>query len=151
MNKEFLERLVSIGRCTKVTKGGRRFSFSALVVVGNQYGVFGYGMGKAIDVMEARQKAVNRAKKNIYKIKLKDQRTIHYETIGKFCSSKIIIKPAYRGRGIIAGGVARLLFEVIGIKDILAKSIKSNNPSNIIKAVVKGLLKVKDYKNEKNI
>ena len=141
-----VERLVSIGRCTKVIKGGRKFSFSAIVVVGDKAGMVGYGLGKAAEVIDARQKAINKAKKTMHKIILKEKRTIYHETTGVFCSSKIIMKPAPSGKGIIAGGAIRALFDVLGIKDIFAKSVKSNNPHNMIKAAIHGLLKIRSPK-----
>lgn len=138
---EFFERLVNVGRCTKVTKGGRRFSFSAIVVIGNKAGLLGYGIGKAIEIMDAKKKAISKAKKVIYRIPLRENRTIYHEVIGSFSSSKVIIKPALPGKGIIAGGSIRSLFDVLGIKDIIVKSLGSCNPHNIIKAAINGLLK----------
>jgi len=142
-NIEIFERLISVNRCTKVTKGGRRFSFSAMVVIGNKFGIVGYGMGKALEVMDARQKAINKAKKVMYKIPLKENRTIYHSVIGKFCSSKIFLKPAPSGVGIIASNSVKAILDVLGVKDIVVKSIKSNNSHNVIKAVINGLLKIK--------
>lgn len=150
-NIEIFERLISVNRCTKVTKGGRRFSFSAIVVIGNKLGIVGYGMGKALEVIDARQKAINKAKKVMYKIPLKENRTIYHSVIGKFCSSKILLKPASSGVGIIASNSVKAILDVLGIKDIIVKSIKSNNPHNLIKAVINGLLKTKNLNKNSTI
>lgn len=139
---EFFERLINVSRCTKVTKGGRKFSFSVIVVIGNKAGLLGYGTGKAIEIMEAKYKAIIKAKKNLYKIPIREGRTIHHIIIGRFLSSKIIMIPTQKGKGIIAGGAVRSLFDVLGVKDITTKSIGSCNPYNIIKATIKGLLKI---------
>ena len=136
------ERLISVGRCTKVTKGGRNFSFSVIMVIGNKKGKVGYGLGKAMEIVDAREKAVYMAKKTMYKIPLKQNRTIYHKVVGEFCSSKVIIMPASIGRGIVAGGAIRIIFDVLGIQDIVAKSLKSNNPHNTIKATINGLLQI---------
>lgn len=141
-NTEIIEKLVYVNRCTKVVKGGRRFSFSAIVVVGDGKGRVGYGLGKATEVMDARMKASQIAKKNMVKIPLREGRTLHHDSVGRFCSGKIIMRAAPQGTGIIAGGAIRAVFDVLGIKDLVAKSIGSNNPHNMIKAALDGLQKV---------
>ena len=138
-NSEIVERLVKVNRCTSVTKGGRKFSFSVIVVVGDKKGKVGYGLGKATEVMDAKAKALDEARKSMFKIPLREGRTLHHDTIGKFCSGKVIMRAAPAGTGIIAGGPTRPLFEVLGIKDIVAKSVGSNNPHNVVKAVMMGL------------
>jgi small subunit ribosomal protein S5 len=138
-NIEILEKLVKVNRCTSVAKGGRKFSFSVIMVAGNKKGKLGYGLGKAAEVMSAKAKASSQARKNMFNIPLKEGRTLHHDVIGKFCSSKVIMKAAPSGTGIIAGGSARLLFEVLGVKDVVAKSVASNNPHNVVKAVINGL------------
>lgn len=140
-NIEIIERLVKVNRCTAVAKGGRKFSFSVIVVVGDRKGKVGYGLGKAAEVIDAKTKATYIAKKNMMKIPLREGRTLHHNIIGKFCSSKAVMRAAPTGTGVIAGGAARPLFEVLGIKDIVAKLIGSNNPHNVIKAVINGLKK----------
>jgi len=146
-NIEIVEKLVKVNRCTTVTKGGRKFGFSVIVVVGDKKGRCGYGLGKGIEILSAKTKASHQARKSIFKIPLKEGRTLHHEIIGKFCSSKIIIKPAPIGTGVISGGVTRPLFEVLGIKDIVTKSIGSNNPHNLLKATIMGLKNVSTPKN----
>lgn len=136
---EIIEKVIKVNRCTTVTKGGRKFSFSVVIVLGNRKGSIGYGFGKANDVINAKQKAFNQAKKNIFTVSLKNGRTIPHKIISKFCSSKIIIKPASLGRGIVAGVTAKSLFDVLGVKDIVVKSINSNNSHNLIKAIILGL------------
>lgn len=145
-NEEIVERLVNVGRCTKVVKGGRRFSFSAIVVAGDRKGRVGYGLGKASEVVDAKSKAAKEARKNMVKIPLREARTLHHDVIGKFCSGKVIMRAAPSGTGIIAGGAIRALFDALGIKDLVAKSIGSNNPHNMIKAAFDGLRKIKTPK-----
>ncbi len=145
-NGEVVERLVNVGRCTKVVKGGRKFSFSAIVVVGDRNGRVGYGLGKASEVMDAKYKASKEAKKNMIKIPLREGRTLHHDMIGRFCSGKVVMRAAPSGTGIIAGGAIRALFNALGIKDLVAKSIGSNNPHNMIKAALAGLQKIKTPK-----
>lgn len=135
---EIDERVVSIRRVTKVVKGGRRFSFSALVVVGTHDGTVGFGSGKAAEVPEAISKATRSAKKNAYKVKLKEG-SIPHEVVGKYGSSKIIMRPASSGTGVIAGGAARALLEAVGVKDILTKCVGSRNPYNVIRATLQAL------------
>ena len=140
MNKgEFKDKLVSINRITKVVKGGRRFAFSALVVVGNQSGSIGIGHGKAKQVPDAIKKATENAKNKLMKIPLRDGRTLHHDVLGKDGAGKVLLRSAPSGTGIIAGGPIRAACEVIGIKDIVAKSIGSSNPMNVLRACLKAL------------
>jgi len=138
-NNEFKDKLVSINRITKVVKGGRRFAFSALVVVGNQSGSIGVGHGKAKQVPDAIKKATETAKNNLFKISLRDGRTLHHDVLGKDGAGRVLLRAAPSGTGIIAGGAIRAACEVIGIKDIVAKSLGSSNPRNVIRACMKGL------------
>ncbi|CCE76956.1 MULTISPECIES: 30S ribosomal protein S5 [Wolbachia] len=136
-NNDLSELLVSVRRVTAVTKGGRRFSFSILVVVGDGKGRVGCGIGKHAEVAEARVKAVNAAKKSMIRVYLREGRTLHHDIKAKFCSGEIVLRAARTGTGIIAGGAMRSVFEVLGIKDVVAKSTRSNDPHNIICAVFK--------------
>ena len=136
---EFKDKLVSINRITKVVKGGRRFTFSALVVVGNYAGSVGVGYAKAKQVPDAIKKATQSAKKNLIKIPLRDGRTLHHDIIAKDGAGKVLLRSAPSGTGIIAGGPIRAACEVIGIKDIVAKSMGSSNPINVLRACIKGL------------
>ena len=138
-NTEFKDKLVSINRITKVVKGGRRFAFSALVVVGNQIGSIGVGQGKAKQVPDAIKKATETAKNNLLKISLRDGRTLHHDVLGKDGAGKVLLRSAPSGTGIIAGGPIRAACEVLGIKDIVAKSLGSSNPRNVIRACIQGL------------
>ena len=138
-NIEFKDKLVSINRITKVVKGGRRFAFSALVVVGNQSGSIGIGHGKAKQVPDAIKKATEVAKKSLVQIPLKDGRTLHHDVKGKNGSGKVFMRSAPAGTGIIAGGPIRSVCEVLGIQDVVAKSLGSSNPHNVLKACVNGL------------
>ena len=138
-NIEFKDKLVSINRITKVVKGGRRFSFSALVVVGNLSGSIGVGYGKAKQVPDAIKKATELAKNNLIKIPLYEGRTLHHDVLGKDGAGKILLRSAPSGTGIIAGGAVRAACEVIGIKDVVAKSLGSPNPINVLRACIKGL------------
>jgi len=135
---EFKDKLVSINRITKVVKGGRRFTFSALVVVGNYAGSVGVGYAKAKQVPDAIKKATQNAKKNLIKISLRDGRTLHHDIIAKDGAGKVLLRSAPSGTGIIAGGPIRAACEVIGIKDIVAKSMGSSNPINVLRACIKG-------------
>ena len=133
-DKDFKDKLVSINRITKVVKGGRRFAFAALVVVGNQAGTMGTGHAKAKQVPDAIKKATETAKRNLFKISLREGRTLHHDIYGKKGSGKVFLRAAPVGTGIIAGGPMRALFESLGIKDIVAKSNGTSNPHNMIKA-----------------
>ena len=137
--KEFKDKLVSINRITKVVKGGRRFAFSAIVVVGNYSGSIGIGHGKAKQVPDAIRKATETAKNNLFKIPLLEGRTLHYDVLSKDGAGKVLLRSAPSGTGIIAGGPIRAVCEVVGIKDIVAKSIGSSNPMNVLRACIKGL------------
>ena len=141
---ELKDRAVFINRVAKVVKGGRRFSFSALVVVGDENGHVGTGLGKANEVPEAIRKATDQAKKNLFKIPLFDNRTIPHETLGQFGSGRVLLRPASPGTGVIAGGAARAIVEVAGIKDILTKCIGTSNPHNVIHATVNALQQLRD-------
>lgn len=133
------ETVVSISRVTKVTKGGRHFRFSATVVVGNRKGLVGIGTGKANEVPEAIKKAIQAANKNVTKIALIDNRTIPHEAIAKVGRASVLVKPAKKGTGVIAGGAARAVLELAGIKDIVSKSLGSNTKINVAKATLEAL------------
>ena len=141
--EEFEEVVVNIGRVTKVVKGGRRFRFNALMVVGNKQGTVGYGFGKAKEVPDAIKKAVEDAFKNLVTIDLKGT-TIAHDIEVKYNASKIILKPAKEGTGVKAGGAARPVLELAGIRDILSKQLGSTNPSNVVRATIKALTSVKE-------
>lgn len=142
VSDEIEERVVAINRVTKVVKGGRRFSFAALVVVGNKNGEIGFGSGKANEVPEAIGKASRSAKKRTYNIQL-DANTIPHEVIGKFGSAKVIMKPAKDGTGVIAGGAIRAVLESVGVRNILTKCIGTRNPHNVVRATLDGLKQLK--------
>ena len=131
---DLLDKLVGINRVAKVVKGGRRFGFAALVVVGDQRGKVGFGTGKAKEVPEAIKKATDDAKKNMVKVPLKEGRTLHHDMKGHFGAGKVVLRTAPSGTGIIAGGPMRAVFETLGVQDVVAKSIGTSNPHNMIKA-----------------
>jgi len=137
---EYKERLVAINRITKVVKGGRRFGFAALVVVGNEKGSIGVGSGKSKQVPNAIKKATQDAIRNLIKISLKDGRTLHHDVKGRNGSGKVILRSAPVGTGIIAGGPIRAVCDVLGIQDIVAKSVGSANPHNVVKASIDALM-----------
>jgi small subunit ribosomal protein S5 len=136
---EIKEALVSVNRTTKVVKGGRRFSFAAVVVVGDGRGRVGYGLGKAKEILEARGKAAQAAKKNMINVPLKDGRTVFHDAVGKFGSGHIVLRSAKVGTGVIAGGPMRSVFQMLGVSDVVAKSIGSSNVHNIIGATFDAL------------
>lgn len=143
VNSEFEERVVAINRVAKVVKGGRRFSFSALVVVGNKAGEIGIGTGKAGEVPEAIGKASRSAKKMTKTMQLHQSRTIPHEVIGRFGAAKVVMKPAAPGTGVIAGGAVRAVLESVGVKDILTKCVGTRNPHNAVRATLDGLKQLK--------
>ena len=136
---EFIEKLVSINRVAKVVKGGRRFSFAALVVVGDGNGMVGHGKGKAKEVPEAIKKATDEAKTNMIRVPLRHGRTLHHDIKGRFDSGKVYLRSAPSGTGVIAGGPMRAVFEALGIEDIVAKSVGSSNPHNMVRATFEAL------------
>ncbi|MCK4662878.1 MAG: 30S ribosomal protein S5 [Bacteroidales bacterium] len=143
---ELKDRLVAINRVTKVTKGGRNFSFSAIVVVGNEDGIVGHGLGKAQEVTTAISKGIEEAKKNLVKIPI-NKGTIPHEQISKYGGASIFLKPASPGTGVKAGGAMRAVLESVGVKDVLAKSKGSSNPHNVVKATMAALLEMRDALN----
>ncbi|WP_234730152.1 30S ribosomal protein S5 [Acidocella facilis] len=136
---EFVDKLVTINRVAKVVKGGRRFAFAALVVVGDQKGRVGYGAGKAREVPEAIRKATERAKKTMIRVPMKEGRTLHHDVQGVFGAGEVVLRTAPAGTGIIAGGPLRAVFETLGIADVVAKSLGSRNPHNMVKATFAAL------------
>lgn len=140
---EFKDRLVSIQRVTKVTKGGRTFSFSAIVVVGNENGVVGYGLGKAKEVTAAIAKGIDDAKKHLINVPVMNG-TLPHEQTGKYSGARIYIQPAAPGTGVIAGGAMRAVLESVGVKDVLAKSKGSSNPHSVVKATINALSQLRD-------
>lgn len=140
---ELKDRLVAINRVTKVTKGGRAFKFAAIVVVGDEKGVVGYGLGKSKEVTDAVSKGVDDAKKNLVKVTI-SKTTVPHEQIGKYGGALVLLKPAAPGTGVIAGGAMRAVLESVGIHDVLAKSRGSSNPHNVVKATIDALLQMRD-------
>jgi small subunit ribosomal protein S5 len=136
---EFADRLVAINRVSKTVKGGKRFGFAALVVVGDQTGRVGFGKGKAKEVPEAIRKATEQAKRQMIRVPLKDARTLHHDMEGRHGAGKVVMRSAVAGTGIIAGGPMRAVFEMLGLQDVVAKSIGSQNPYNMIRATIDGL------------
>ncbi|KAF0676200.1 30S ribosomal protein S5 [Profundibacterium mesophilum] len=136
---EFADRLVAINRVSKTVKGGKRFGFAALVVVGDQRGRVGFGKGKAKEVPEAIRKATESAKRNMIRVPLRDGRTLHHDVHGRHGAGKVFMRTAPQGTGIIAGGPMRAVFEMLGVQDVVAKSIGSQNPYNMIRAALDGL------------
>ena len=140
---ELNDRLVAVNRVTKVTKGGRTFSFSAIVVVGDGNGIVGFGVGKSKEVPEAIQKAIENAKKNLVKVPVL-KGTVPHEQYGKYGGARVLIKPASEGTGVIAGGAIRAVLESAGVHNVLTKSLGSSNPHNVVKATMDALLKMRD-------
>jgi small subunit ribosomal protein S5 len=136
---ELVDRLVDINRVSKTVKGGKRFGFAAIVVVGDQRGRVGYGTGKAREVPEAIRKATESAKRNMIRVALREGRTLHHDVIGHFGAGRVVLRAAPAGTGIIAGGAMRAVFETVGLKDVVAKSVGTSNPHNMIKATFEAL------------
>jgi len=139
---ELVDRLVDINRVSKTVKGGKRFGFAAIVVVGDQRGRVGYGTGKAREVPEAIRKATESAKRGMIRIALREGRTLHHDVIGHFGAGRVVLRAAPAGTGIIAGGAMRAVFETVGLKDVVAKSVGTSNPHNMIKATFEALSSV---------
>lgn len=146
----FVEKLVYLNRVAKVVKGGRNFSFSALVVVGNGNGKVGFGLGKANQVPDAIRKATETAKKNMHEVPLLEG-TIPFQVLGKFGAGKVMLKPASKGTGIIAGGPVRAVMEAVGVRDILTKAIGTSNPHNVLKATMEGLERLRSPEQVSNL
>jgi small subunit ribosomal protein S5 len=147
---ELIDKVVFINRVAKVVKGGRRFRFSALVVVGDGNGLVGVGYGKANEVPEAIRKGIENAKKSLYRVPLKGA-TLHHQVMGRWGAAKVLLKPASPGTGVIAGGPVRAMMEALGVKDILTKCIGTNNPNNVLKATLQGLLSIRSPENIANM
>ncbi|GHE05814.1 30S ribosomal protein S5 [Defluviimonas sp. 20V17] len=140
-NPEFADRLVAINRVSKTVKGGKRFGFAALVVVGDQRGRVGFGKGKAKEVPEAIRKATEQAKRSMIRVPLREGRTLHHDIEGRHGAGRVVMRTAVPGTGIIAGGPMRAVFEMLGLQDVVAKSLGSQNPYNMIRATIDGLKK----------
>ncbi|MFD1343565.1 30S ribosomal protein S5 [Litorisediminicola beolgyonensis] len=144
---EFADRLVAINRVSKTVKGGKRFGFAALVVVGDQKGRVGFGKGKAKEVPEAIRKATEQAKRQMMRVPLREGRTLHHDIDGRHGAGRVVMRTAPQGTGIIAGGPMRAVFEMLGVQDVVAKSIGSQNPYNMIRATLNGLTKQQSPRN----
>src|SRR5271154_2734514 len=138
-DSEFVEKLVGINRVAKVVKGGRRFGFAAIVIVGDRKGRVGYGAGKAREVPEAIRKATEQARRNMVRVPLREGRTLHHDIVGHYGAGEVIVRAAPQGTGIIAGGPMRAIFEALGVQDVVAKSVGTSNPHNMIKATFDAL------------
>jgi len=147
---ELKERIVNVARVAKVVRGGRRFSFSALVAVGDERGFVGFGLGKANEVPEAIAKATEQAKKNMVQVPLAGS-SVPHEVIGKYGAATVILRPASQGTGVIAGGAARILLELSGVKDVLSKSIGTSNPHNLARATVDALTKLRNLEERRQL
>jgi len=148
--KDVDERVVHVNRCSKVVKGGRRFSFSALVIVGDRQGQVGYGLGKANEVADAIRKGTALARRNMFRVKMKGT-TIPHESIGSYDGGRVLLRPASPGTGVIAGGAVRAMLDLAGVHDILAKSLGSSNPLNVTKATVSALKSLRTWEEIKKM
>ncbi len=146
-NSEIIEKLVSVNRVSKTVKGGKNMSFAALVVVGDKNGKVGFGKGNAVEVNDAKNKAFEAAKKAMMKVSLKEGRTIHHDAFARFCSAKVYVRSAPAGTGVIAGGPMRAVFECAGIHDVVAKSVGTSNPYNLVAATFDALKNLSSPKN----